>query len=59
MAIAPKAKTVTKIVALRSIKRVSLARHVGRRHPTTNQRNIKMFELMMKVVNHRPQQMYL
>ena len=27
-----------------------VTRQVGRRHPTTNQRNIKMFELMMKMV---------
>ena len=27
-----------------------VTRQVGRRHPTTNQRNIKIFELMMKMV---------
>ena len=31
-------------------KAIIVTRQVGRRHPTTNQRNIKMFELMMKMV---------
>ena len=31
-------------------KSIIVTRQMGRRHPTTNQRNIKMFELMMKMV---------
>ena len=31
-------------------KAITVTRQVGRRHPTTNQTNIKMFELMMKMV---------
>ena len=31
-------------------KAIIFTRQVGRKHPTTNQRNIKMFELMMKMV---------
>ena len=31
-------------------KAIIITRHVGRRHPTTNQSNIKMLELMMMVI---------
>ena len=31
-------------------KAIIITRHVGRRHPTTNQPNIKMLELMMMVI---------
>ena len=31
-------------------KAIIVTRHVGRRHPTTNQRNIKILDLMMKMV---------
>ena len=31
-------------------KAIIVTRQVGRKHPTTNQRSIKMFELMMKMV---------
>ena len=46
-----KKTTVTKIVAPRSInKAIIVSRHVGRRYPTTNQRNTKMIVIMMIMI---------